>query len=60
MVHGGGGKKARIEISNKVTLPTLLFADGADAHLHGGGGPTVQVGGGGRTGIWKADGDATS
>jgi hypothetical protein len=28
-------------------LPALLFADGADAHLQGGGGPTVEVGGGG-------------
>ena len=47
VVHGGGGKKAHIKINPQVTLPALLFADGADAHLQGGGGPTVEVGGGG-------------
>ena len=47
VVHGGGGKQAHIRIDNRVTLPALLFADGADAHLQGGGGPTVAVGGGG-------------
>ena len=47
VVHGGGGKKAHIEINPQVTLPALLFADGPDAHLQGGGGPTVEVGGGG-------------
>jgi hypothetical protein len=48
VVHGGGGQKAHIEVDSQVTLPALLFADGADAHLQGGGGPTVEVGGGGQ------------
>src|SRR5688572_28955909 len=38
---------AHIKIDSLVTLPALLFADGVDAHLKGGGGPTVAIGGGG-------------
>jgi hypothetical protein len=34
-------------VSDRVSLPALLFADGANGHLHGGGGSTVEVGGGG-------------
>jgi hypothetical protein len=47
VAHGGGGSHARIEVDPHITLLALLFADGADAHLEGGGGPTVEVGGGG-------------
>jgi hypothetical protein len=47
VVHAGGGKMAHIQIDSLVTLPALLFADGVDAHLKGGGGPTVAIGGGG-------------
>lgn len=46
IVHGGGDH-ADIEVSQKVALAALLFADGIDGHLQGGGGPTVEVGGGG-------------
>jgi sugar lactone lactonase YvrE len=47
MVVHGGGDDAHIKVSDKVTLSALLFADGADAHLEGGGGTTIEVGGGG-------------
>ncbi len=42
VVHGG-----HIEVAGALTLPALLFADAPNAHLQAGGGPTVEVGGGG-------------
>lgn len=47
VAHGGGGKQAHLDVSPAITLPALLFADGSNAHVEGGGGPTVEVGGGG-------------
>jgi hypothetical protein len=34
-------------VDSQVTLPALLYTDGVNAHLQRGGGPTVEVGGGG-------------
>jgi len=48
VVHGGGDN-AHIQVSDRILLPALLFADGANGHLQGGGGPTVEVGGTGNS-----------
>ena len=47
VAHGGGGQNAHITVAAQVTLDALLFADGPNAVLQGGGGPTIEVGGGG-------------
>jgi hypothetical protein len=47
IIAHGGGDDADITVSDKIKLPALLFADGIDGWLRGGGGPTLEVGGGG-------------
>lgn len=49
IVAHGGGDNAHIQVSDRILLPALLFADGANGHLQGGGGPTVEVGGTGNS-----------
>src|SRR5262249_9544021 len=46
VVHGGGDD-TNIDVSDKITLPALIFADGRNGHIQGGGGATVEVGAGG-------------
>ncbi|HLJ95402.1 MAG TPA: choice-of-anchor Q domain-containing protein [Gemmataceae bacterium] len=46
LVVYGHGDKEHIQVDHQLMLPAFLFAgDGADTHLEGGGGPTVEVGG---------------
>jgi predicted metal-binding membrane protein len=48
LVVYGQGANDHIQVDKQLMLPTFLFAgNGANVHIEGGGGPTVEVGGSG-------------